>query len=508
MAYTKKENGEYVIGGHLRRLLGELQEIFRSVTKKDQSDQRFEKFLNIAALSLGAQAKDKWARWWFFKRREKQISYLLDQLQEGRLNYLEVLDFLADRLLFAELEQMKAGVLSDASQYLLSEPNPVTSSHVLPPSLDSSSVTWRQIVRHYSYPADRFPARSFMNYDNSLSMVSGMSDGSFSFQLFPGLLSTTRPKSGPVTSGIFLSHSHADKDFAKKLARDLQMSRVRVWIDEAEIRIGDSLLSKIQSGIQEMEFLGVVLSPSSVKSEWVTRELQAAMQLEINNRKLKVLPILYQSCELPLFLLDKKYADFSTPGMYKVSFDSLVNSLLNLSPCLLSTAKEAAKLVKTTCNPLGNLCGISQQGICHQCITEKISIRGDWWYADAKTGRSTIWVLEYFDVYDKIFSTYVVADGKVIDLPTGVLDNKVKTLDFNFVDSDLAILAALEIAKSAGVIPGDANSFFVDSVLKFCSPIDDYLWFVLFFDVALRNVTFIVEVDPRTGDVVRSVRAA
>src|SRR6476661_4171947 len=196
MAYTKKENGEYVIGGHLRRLLGELQEIFRSVTKKDQSDQRFEKFLNIAALSLGAQAKDKWARWWFFKRREKQISYLLDQLQEGRLNYLEVLDFLADRLLFAELEQMKAGVLSDASQYLLSEPNPVTSSHVLPPSLDSSSVTWRQIVRHYSYPADRFPARSFMNYDNSLSMVSGMSDGSFSFQLFPGLLSTTRPKSG------------------------------------------------------------------------------------------------------------------------------------------------------------------------------------------------------------------------------------------------------------------------------------------------------------------------
>jgi hypothetical protein len=109
---------------------------------------------------------------------------------------------------------------------------------------------------------------------------------------------------------IFLSHSANDKMFARKLAVDLQRFDAKVWIDEAEIRPGDSLISKIADGVVDAEFLFVVLSATSVASEWVKREVNIALTEEINGKFVKVVPILIDNCKIPAFLLDKKYVDF------------------------------------------------------------------------------------------------------------------------------------------------------------------------------------------------------
>lgn len=45
-----------------------------------------------------------------------------------------------------------------------------------------------------------------------------------------------------MSVSIFLSHNTKDKPFVKKLARDLGNHDVRYWLDEAEIKIGDSLI--------------------------------------------------------------------------------------------------------------------------------------------------------------------------------------------------------------------------------------------------------------------------
>jgi hypothetical protein len=113
------------------------------------------------------------------------------------------------------------------------------------------------------------------------------------------------------TTSIFLSHTVADKPFVSNLAKKLESNNVLVWLDEAEINVGDSLIEKISEGIEGSEYLGVVLSPRSVESSWVKRELNIALTEEINGRRLKVLPILYESCTLPSFLKDKLYADFT-----------------------------------------------------------------------------------------------------------------------------------------------------------------------------------------------------
>lgn len=114
-------------------------------------------------------------------------------------------------------------------------------------------------------------------------------------------------------SSIFLSHSSEDKPFVRELATRLKRSGIRVWLDEAEMKIGDSLMERIGQAIDEADFVGVVLSRSSINSEWVQRELQVAMQKEFGQRRVVVLPLLLERVEIPPFLRGKFYADFTTP---------------------------------------------------------------------------------------------------------------------------------------------------------------------------------------------------
>jgi hypothetical protein len=126
---------------------------------------------------------------------------------------------------------------------------------------------------------------------------------------------------------IFLSHNWADKPFAKRLARDLECQGIRYWLDEAEIKIGDSLIGKIREGIDSVDYVAAILSPDSVSSPWVQREIDVAMNQEILGRRVKVLPIKIRECDMPGFLLGKRYADFTNEQKYDVAFEELVRNV-------------------------------------------------------------------------------------------------------------------------------------------------------------------------------------
>ncbi|UHA73504.1 toll/interleukin-1 receptor domain-containing protein [Paenibacillus sp. 481] len=122
---------------------------------------------------------------------------------------------------------------------------------------------------------------------------------------------------------IFLSHTSIDKPFVEKLARDLKRIGVNVWFDKWEIKIGDSLTWKIEEGIRENEFLGIVLSPEALNSEWVKSELGAAWVKQMQTKKVFVLPIFYRDCQIPYFLSDRKFADFRSE--YEHGFSELAS---------------------------------------------------------------------------------------------------------------------------------------------------------------------------------------
>jgi hypothetical protein len=92
------------------------------------------------------------------------------------------------------------------------------------------------------------------------------------------------------------------------------------------VKVGDSLHDRIEAGIRGSGFLTVLLSQESVRSQWVRKELNAALALELKKKQVFVLPALLEDCEIPLFLIDKKYADFRAE--YDTGLHGLLDTIL------------------------------------------------------------------------------------------------------------------------------------------------------------------------------------
>lgn len=129
---------------------------------------------------------------------------------------------------------------------------------------------------------------------------------------------------GRKMSGVFLCHSSKDKPFVRRLAYALDANGIKRWLDESELLVGDSLIGKISEAILEMEYLAVILSPDSVSSKWVAQELEIAMSNQLQEGRIKVLPILYRDCDLPPFLVGKLYLDFRDPSRFDVEIIKLL----------------------------------------------------------------------------------------------------------------------------------------------------------------------------------------
>jgi TIR domain. len=138
----------------------------------------------------------------------------------------------------------------------------------------------------------------------------------------------TPADSREFTRTVFLSHSHSDKRFVRNLAKALREKGIGVWVDDAEIRVGESLIEKLRSAIDNVDYVVAVLSEASIKSEWVKRELDIAMNHEIESKRMKVLPLLKDDCDLPGFLKGKLYADFRKPHRRKIALVKLYQSII------------------------------------------------------------------------------------------------------------------------------------------------------------------------------------
>jgi len=127
---------------------------------------------------------------------------------------------------------------------------------------------------------------------------------------------------------VFLSHSHKDKRFVRSLARKLEDYGIVVWLDEGELRVGDSLIERISSVIHETPLLLAILSRTSVKSNWVKEELHLAMTRQIKRSRVTVLPLIKEECPIPKFLAGRLYADFTTPYRRQHNFPLLLQSIV------------------------------------------------------------------------------------------------------------------------------------------------------------------------------------
>ena len=81
-------------------------------------------------------------------------------------------------------------------------------------------------------------------------------------------------------AGLFLSHSSADDGFVRELRQALADMGQPVWIDSRQLKGGDPLWSDITAAIEAAAGLAVLVSPESLQSRWVGKEVQYGIQIQ------------------------------------------------------------------------------------------------------------------------------------------------------------------------------------------------------------------------------------
>jgi hypothetical protein len=118
----------------------------------------------------------------------------------------------------------------------------------------------------------------------------------------------TRASTEPIK--VFLCHTSADKPFVRQVAHDLRARGYGAWLDEVEIKAGQSLIAEISKGITESRYMLVFFSTESASSQWMKIEYYNKLIEEIRRNQVSVIPVMIDDCEIPVPLRDKKYADF------------------------------------------------------------------------------------------------------------------------------------------------------------------------------------------------------
>jgi hypothetical protein len=121
---------------------------------------------------------------------------------------------------------------------------------------------------------------------------------------------------------IFISHASEDKSsVAIPLTQYLKELGLKVWLDEFELKIGDSLRSNIEHGLKCSRFGVVVLSPNYFQKSWTKLELGAL--LAGGDGKEKILPVWHNITKEKIYesapLLADKVAVHTKDGIDKVA---------------------------------------------------------------------------------------------------------------------------------------------------------------------------------------------
>lgn len=128
---------------------------------------------------------------------------------------------------------------------------------------------------------------------------------------------------------LFISHASEDKiDVARPLADLLIANGVSVWYDEFELKLGDSLRSSIDKGLQESDFGIVILSPDFFNKNWTQYELDSLVTLEMAYSRKIIFPVWHNVTINDVIKFSPRLGD-KIAALTKNGLDSVLKKILN-----------------------------------------------------------------------------------------------------------------------------------------------------------------------------------
>ena len=135
---------------------------------------------------------------------------------------------------------------------------------------------------------------------------------------------------------IFVSYAHEDSAVAHELARQLELQSARVWLDQGELLVGDSLIDRISEAIAEFDFVAALVSKHSAESNWCKKEIALAMskQLHRDSRRVTVLPLRVGDVQMPPSLRDVKWIQLEPDAVATCAVEVVANARRHLTRVL------------------------------------------------------------------------------------------------------------------------------------------------------------------------------
>lgn len=123
---------------------------------------------------------------------------------------------------------------------------------------------------------------------------------------------------------VFLSYAESDEAFAKALSSQLTRRGLSVWSPEQEVLPGDNVWLRIGEALKKSKAMVVLVSPESMRSEYVRREIEYA--LGDPNYEHRVFPVRVRPTnDIPWIL--RRFKTFDAKGSVAKVSESIANAL-------------------------------------------------------------------------------------------------------------------------------------------------------------------------------------
>ena len=129
---------------------------------------------------------------------------------------------------------------------------------------------------------------------------------------------------------VFISHATEDKnEIVRPLANALIAEGLRVWYDEFELRIGDSLRRKIDSGLARSRFGVVVLSHAFFAKNWPQYELDGLVTREMTGEQV-ILPLWHGLTKSEVISYSPSLADKVARSTAEFTIEEIANEIADV----------------------------------------------------------------------------------------------------------------------------------------------------------------------------------
>lgn len=129
---------------------------------------------------------------------------------------------------------------------------------------------------------------------------------------------------------VFISHASEDKDIVvRPLAQALKSSGIRVWYDEFELKIGDSLRRKIDQGLSKSRFGIVVISRYFIQKGWTNYELDGLIT-KTNSGQQVLLPIWHEITKQEVIDYSPSLADKVARNTSQLTIEEIASEIAQM----------------------------------------------------------------------------------------------------------------------------------------------------------------------------------